>query len=96
MPSYKGDVDISRYVGPAVRHLRERAKFSQEELAHRAELDRTYISGIERGRRNPTVGSLQSIVEALGSSLDVLFIAARRLAEKDLRSSGKTTRRSMQ
>ena len=74
-------MDISSYVGPAVRVLREQAGFSQEELADRAELDRTYVSGIERGRRNPSVKSLQRIVAALDTSLDVLFIKARALAE---------------
>lgn len=77
-------MDISSYVGPAVRALREQAGFSQEELADRAELDRTYISGIERGRRNPSVKSLQRVVAALDTSLDVLFVDARTLAEADL------------
>ena len=76
-------MDISGYVGAAVRYLRERAQYSQEELAHRAGLDRTYISGIERARRNPSVASLQSIVAALDTSLDVLFNRARKLAEED-------------
>lgn len=74
-------MDISSYVGPAVRALREQAGFSQEELADRAELDRTYVSGIERGRRNPSVKSLQRVVAALDTSLDVLFVHARTLAE---------------
>ncbi len=74
-------MDISSYVGPAVRALREQAGFSQEELADRAELDRTYVSGIERGRRNPSVKSLQRVVAALDTSLDSLFIKARVLAE---------------
>lgn len=76
-------MDISNFVGPAVRALRERAGFSQEELADRAGLDRTYVSGIERGRRNPSVKSLQRVVAALDTSLDVLFVDARMLAEAD-------------
>jgi transcriptional regulator with XRE-family HTH domain len=74
-------VDIAAFVGPAIRALRERADLSQEELAGRAGLDRTYVSGIERGRRNPSVKSLQRITDALGTTLDVLFIQARTLAE---------------
>jgi transcriptional regulator with XRE-family HTH domain len=38
---------------------------SQEELAHRAGLDRSYMSGIERGVRNVTVLNLQSVARAL-------------------------------
>lgn len=74
-------MDISDYVGPAIRSLREQAGFSQEELADRAQLDRTYVSGIERGRRNPSVKSLQRVAAALDTSLDTLFIHARKLAE---------------
>lgn len=74
-------MDIAAFVGPAIRALRERADLSQEELAGRAELDRTYVSGIERGRRNPSVKSLQRVADALDTTLDVVFIQARKLAE---------------
>lgn len=73
--------------------MRERAGFSQEELAHRAKLDRTYISGIERDRRNPSVRSLQRIVAALDSSLDALFVKARKLAERDREATQAPSRR---
>jgi transcriptional regulator with XRE-family HTH domain len=70
-------VDITPFVGPAFRCLRERAEISQEELAFRAGLDRTYVSGIERGRRNPSLKSMQRV------SLDQVFVLARKLAEKE-------------
>ncbi len=41
--------------GLNVRRRREAAGLSQEALAEKADLDRTYISGIERGTRNPTI-----------------------------------------
>jgi len=75
-------VDIASFVGPALRALREKEGLSQEELAFRARLDRTYISGIERGRRNPSVRSLQRITDAIGVVLDALLVLARKLAEK--------------
>jgi transcriptional regulator with XRE-family HTH domain len=75
-------VDITPYVGPAFRQLRERAEISQEELAFRAELDRTYVSGIERGRRNPSLKSMQRVAAVLAVSLDQVFILARKLAEQ--------------
>lgn len=85
---------ISNYVGPAVRALREQAGFSQEELADRAQLDRTYVSGIERGRRNQSGKSLQRVAAALDTSLDVLFIHARTLADADpQRAASKPARR---
>ncbi|MBN9527934.1 MAG: helix-turn-helix transcriptional regulator [Alphaproteobacteria bacterium] len=78
-------MDLSKHFGAAVRRHRTLIRLSQEELADRAGKDRTYISGIERGRRNPTLDVLQSIADALGVDLDVLFATARDIAldEKD-------------
>jgi transcriptional regulator with XRE-family HTH domain len=76
-------VDITSYIGPAFRLLRERAEISQEELAFQAGLDRTYVSGIERGRRNPSLKSMQRLAAELAISLDQVFILARKLAEKE-------------
>ena len=75
-------MDIASFVGPAIRDLREQVGISQEELAGRANLDRTYISGIERGRRNPSVKSLQRVANALTIGLDIVFVRARELAER--------------
>ena len=80
-------MDIASQVGLAVRALRDEAGLSQEELADRAELDRTYISGIERGRRNPSVRSLQRVSNALGVTLDLIFIRARQLAEDSAKAA---------
>jgi transcriptional regulator with XRE-family HTH domain len=76
-------VDLTPFVSLAFRQLRERAEISQEELAFRAGLDRTYISGIERGRRNPSLKSMQRLAAVLDLSLDEVFILARKLAEKE-------------
>ena len=56
---------LLRKVGDRVREIRVRRGLSQEELAHRAGLDRSYMSGIERGVRNATVLKLQSVARAL-------------------------------
>jgi transcriptional regulator with XRE-family HTH domain len=61
-------MDIRRQVGLNVRKLREKRGWSQEELAFEADLHRTYISGVERGIRNPTVSVLQEIAKALDVS----------------------------
>lgn len=60
-------MDMRKRVGGNVRRLREKLDISQEELAERAELHRTYISGVERGVRNPTVLVLAKIAAALGA-----------------------------
>jgi len=56
-----------------VRALREQQQLSQEELGFKAEIDRTYISGVERGVRNPTVTVLARIGKALGVKPSKLF-----------------------
>ena len=46
---------------------------SQEELGFRTNLDRTYISGIERGERNPSLDNIDKLARALKVSLESLF-----------------------
>ena len=58
-------MDLRQLVGKNVRHWRDRLGVSQEELAFRANLHRTYISGVERGVRNPTVVTLGRLAQAL-------------------------------
>lgn len=53
-------------VAQCVKRLRHEKGISQEDLADRANLDRTYISGIERAVRNISLNSLSSIIHALG------------------------------
>jgi len=63
--------------GTRVRQLREEHGWSQEDFAHRAELDRTYVSGIERGRRNPTLDIIHRLARALGVQVADLFPTQR-------------------
>ena len=62
--------------GRAVRARREALGISQEALAERCDLDRTYISGVERGRRNPTVQAVYRIAGGLGVPAGVLVTDA--------------------
>ena len=55
--------------GLAVRRAREAKGLTQERLAERAELDSTYISGIERGVRNASLISLVRVAKGLGLPL---------------------------
>jgi transcriptional regulator with XRE-family HTH domain len=59
--------------GNAVRVARTRAGITQEELAERAGLDRSYIGGVERGDRNPTLIAIEKIAGGLGITLADLF-----------------------
>lgn len=58
-------MNVTRRVGANLRRAREEPGISQEELADRAGLHRTYVSGVERGVRNPTVIVLEKIAKAL-------------------------------
>lgn len=58
--------------GENVRALRVAQDLSQEQLAERADLDRTYISGVERGVRNLSLSSIVRIAKALKTSATVL------------------------
>lgn len=56
-------------IPPLIKRIRLEKKYSQEDLANLSGLDRTYISGIERGVRNLTIKSLSTLLQAL--DLDV-------------------------
>ena len=55
-------------LGRNLRQQREAKAFTQEKLAERASLDPTYISGIERGLRNPGIKNVARLAKALGLS----------------------------
>lgn len=59
-------MDVVALFGKNVRALRELAGLSQEELAFRAGMKRTYLSDLERGVRNPSVRALGRLADALG------------------------------
>jgi transcriptional regulator with XRE-family HTH domain len=56
-------------VGENVRRIRQQRRMTQEKLAFEAELDLTYIGGIERGRRNPSLLVMARIAKALSVPL---------------------------
>ncbi|HMR22839.1 MAG TPA: helix-turn-helix transcriptional regulator [Micropruina sp.] len=64
--------------GTRLRALRTDHGWSQEELAHRAGLDRTYVSGVERGVRNPTLDVITKFAITLEVEIADLFTGAGR------------------
>ena len=64
---------VAKAVGNRIRDLRQKKGISQEALADEAEMHRTYMWGIERGRRNPSLGHLTRIADALEVPLASLF-----------------------
>ena len=59
-------MDVQRRFGLRLQALRSAKGWSQEELAYQADVHRTYLSGLERGVRNPTITVVEKIVKALG------------------------------
>lgn len=60
--------DVRSILATNLRLARQKAKVSQEELADNAGVDRTYVSGIERRKRNPTIEILARFADALGTT----------------------------
>lgn len=73
--------ELAPRIGLVVRQLREANGLSQEQLAAEAGLHRTYISLVERGRRNITVDALSQIAEALNTYPSRLIAEAEKGAE---------------
>ncbi len=64
---------ITEKVGQRIRELRLKQNLSQEKLALKAGIDRTYLAGVESGKRNATITSIEKIVTALGVELKDFF-----------------------
>lgn len=69
-------IDLKSLLGTAIRNKRNELGISQEELADRAGLHRTYISDIERGARNLSLESINKLAQALEISIGALFLNA--------------------
>jgi len=72
--SEKNELSIKQRFGKAVRRRRRELDLSQEQLAERAELHRTYISNLERGELNPSLETMEKLANALDISIPAMFI----------------------
>ena len=63
-------------LGEAIRRERQTRGMSQEELAHRSEIDRSHMGSIERAKQNPTFISLVRIASALNMTVAELITSA--------------------
>lgn len=66
-------MDIKIDIGKRVKVLRSKLGISQEELADIAELDRTYITSVECGKRNISIVNIEKLAKALNVSLKEFF-----------------------
>ncbi len=66
-------MDIKNKVGQRIRTLRKELDLSQEALALKAEVDRTYVTDVENGRRNVSIVILERLIKALEVSITEFF-----------------------
>ncbi|HWY51219.1 MAG TPA: response regulator [Chthoniobacterales bacterium] len=71
-------IDLKILLGMAIKKQRTSLGISQEELAYRAALHRTYVSDLERGVRNPSMDSVEKLARALQLSVSTLFEQASK------------------
>jgi transcriptional regulator with XRE-family HTH domain len=81
-------MEVRKRIGANVRRLREEKRLSQEKFGFESGIDRTYVSGIERGARNPTATIIEKIAAGLGVPAYVL------LMEPEVDGRRKAKRRS--
>jgi len=77
-----------------LRRIRVKRGYSQEELAYEADVDRSYVGGLERREENPTVNVLDRLAKALSVPLTEFFVAPAKGSPppKPLRSGRKSSR----
>ena len=66
-------MDIKLKIGQRIRELRKELEISQEALAYKAEVDRTYVTDVENGRRNVSIEILERLIKALDVSITDFF-----------------------
>lgn len=64
---------ITEEIGKRIKEIRSEKGISQEKLALKAELDRTYVAGVENGKRNPSIKSLEKSINALDINFGCFF-----------------------
>jgi transcriptional regulator with XRE-family HTH domain len=89
-------MDVRKRVGLNLQRLREAKGLTQEELAHQADVHQTYLSGVEGGKRNPSIAVLNRIATALAAtSACCLVPGARSDRQADGRSDSRSGVRSI-
>ena len=88
MPRTSSSDIASAVVGRAVRQARLDVGLTQAQVARRLGTSPTYVSVLETGRTNPTVGQLFAVALALGVEFDVRFTALAPLTEPVLPDPG--------
>ncbi len=66
-------MSVQSCVSRNIQRIRREKDLSQEEVAHRADIHQTYLSGVETGKRNPSILVVERIAKALGVDVSEIF-----------------------
>lgn len=66
-------MDIRKKIGGRIKELRIKEKLTQESLAYKANMDKTYLNEVENGKRNVSVINLEKIIVALEANFSTFF-----------------------
>ncbi|SHG68880.1 helix-turn-helix domain-containing protein [Marivita hallyeonensis] len=66
-------MSVQSRVSRNIQRIRREKDLSQEEVAHRADIHQTYLSGVETGKRNPSILVVERIAKALGVDVSAIF-----------------------
>lgn len=79
-PTHMADIRVA--FGKAVRRLRTGSGYSQEDFAHKAKIDRSYMGKIERGEVNISIDNMQKVAKALSLTIGGLMVEVDAEAER--------------
>jgi len=69
-------MSVQQRVSKNIQRIRREKDLSQEEVAHLADIHQTYLSGVETGKRNPSILVVERIAKALGVDISEIFRAS--------------------
>ena len=75
--------DINKIFGKKVAEMRKMQHLSQEELADRCNIHRTYIGSIERGEKSPTLNTVEKIANGLNVDISIIFENETKYSESN-------------
>lgn len=75
-------INLQEQLGYAIKKLRKMKSISQEKFAMSIEMDRTYFSSVEAGKRNVSLKNIEKIAKGLNVTVSELFFLAENIKEK--------------
>jgi len=77
-------MDIRLKVGLRIKELRKKLKLTQESLAFKADMDKTYVNEVENGKRNISIVNLEKLIIALDTSIIAFFNSSNFLDNEEI------------